>query len=80
MSAANLISAYISLPSGESYSNIKNQFVEARNHMEFFVDGELKSKSEMKEARAFLENAMEGIKKAEEEFAEKKVQAATHRN
>lgn len=48
--------------------------------MESFVDGELKSKSEMKEARAFLENAMEGIKKAEEEFAEKKVQAATHRN
>lgn len=46
--------------------------MEARNHMESFVDGELKSKSEMKEARAFLENAMEGIKKAEEEFAEKK--------
>lgn len=77
---SELNKCYISLPSGDSYSNIKNQFVEARNHMESFVDGELKSKSEMKEARAFLENAMEGIKKAEEEFAEKKVQAATHRN
>lgn len=77
---SELNKCYISLPSGDSYSNIKNQFVEARNHMESFVDGELKSKSEMKEARAFLENAMEGIKKAEEEFAEKKVQAATRRN
>ena len=46
--------------------------------MDSFI--ELNSKSEMKEARAFLENAMEGIKKAEEKFAEKKVQAATHRN
>ena len=76
---SELNKCYISLRSGESYSNIKNQFVEARNHMESFVDGELKSK-EMKEARAFLENAMEGIKKAEGEFAERKVQAATHRN
>ena len=69
---------YISLPSGDSYSNIKSQFLDARNHMESFI--EINSKSEMKEARAFLENAMEGIKRAEEEFAEKKVQAATHRN
>ena len=70
---SELNKCYISLPSGDSYSNIKNQFLEARNYMESF-------KSEMKEARAFLENAMEGIKKAEEKFAEKKVQAATHRN
>ena len=75
---SELNKCYISLPSGDSYSNIKNQFLEARNYMESFI--ELNSKSEMKEARAFLENAMEGIKKAEEKFAEKKVQAATHRN
>ena len=75
---SELNKCYISLPSGDSYSNIKNQFLKARNYMESFI--ELNSKSEMKEARAFLENAMEGIKKAEEKFAEKKVQAATHRN
>ena len=34
---SELNKCYISLPSGESYSNIKNQFVEARNHMESFV-------------------------------------------
>ena len=71
---SELNKCYISLPSGDSYSNIKNQFLEARNYMESFIE------LNMKEARAFLENAMEGIKKAEEKFAEKKVQAATHRN
>lgn len=49
---SELNKCYISLPSGDSYSNIKNQFLEARNYMESFI--ELNSKSEMKEARAFL--------------------------
>ena len=71
---------YISLPSGSGYDNIKKQFTEARNHMETFIEGDLKYKSEIKDARAFLENAMEGMKKAEDEFVKKKVQAATHRS
>lgn len=60
------------------YTEILKSFKEAIKHIESFVESNRSSNSELKEARDYLNNAMQSLKHESKKFEDKTIDLASH--
>ena len=62
------------------YTEILKSFKESIRHIESFVESNGSSNSELKEARDYLNNAMQSLKRESKKFEDKTIDLASHYN
>ena len=62
------------------YNDILENFNKTMEHIESFVESDMKSNVELKEARDYLNNALQKVKKEQKLFESKEVHLASHNN
>lgn len=60
------------------YTAILNSFKESIRHIESFAESNRSSNSELKEARDYLNNAMQSLKRESKKFEDKTIDLASH--
>ena len=60
------------------YNDILENFNKTMEHIESFVESDMKSNVELKEARDYLNNALQKVKKEQKLFESKEVHLASH--
>jgi len=60
------------------YTDILKSFKESIKHIEAFVESDKGSNSELKEARDYLNNAMQSLKRESKKFEDKTIDLASH--
>ena len=60
------------------YNNILESIKSAVKHIELFIESEMQSNSELKEARDYLNNAIQEIKQEDMRFGDKTVSIISH--
>lgn len=62
------------------HNDILENFNKTMEHIENFVESDMKSNVELKEARDYLNNALQKVKKEQKLFESKEVHLASHNN